>query len=55
MMKELNFESGLVTYSLNGQCEVSFNPTDSNFVERIQGSDREDVGQERDLRVRQGA
>ena len=34
-MKELNFESGLVTYSLNGQCEVSFNPTDSNFVERL--------------------
>lgn len=35
MMKELNFDSGLVTYSLNGKCEVSFNPTDSNFVERL--------------------
>lgn len=35
MMKEINFESGLVTYSLNGKCEVTFNPTDSNFVERI--------------------
>lgn len=34
-MKELNFESGLVTYSINGACEVSFNPTDSNFVERL--------------------
>ena len=34
-MKELNFDSGLVTYSLNGKCEVSFNPTDSNFVERL--------------------
>ena len=34
-MKELNFESGLVSYSLNGKCEVSFNPTDSNFVERL--------------------
>lgn len=34
-MKELNFESGLVTYTLNGKCEVSFNPTDSNFVERL--------------------
>ena len=32
-MKELSFDSGLVTYSLNGKCEVSFNPTDSNFVE----------------------
>lgn len=34
-MKELNFDSGLVTYSLNGKCEVSFNPTDSAFVERL--------------------
>lgn len=34
-MKELNFDSGLVTYSLNGKCEVSFNPTDSNFVDRL--------------------
>ena len=34
-MKELNFESGLVTYSLNGACEVTFNPTDSVFIERL--------------------
>lgn len=34
-MKELNFETGLVTYNLNGKCEVSFNPTDSAFVERL--------------------
>ena len=34
-MKDLNFDSGLVTYSLNGKCEVSFNPTDANFVERL--------------------
>lgn len=34
-MKDLNFDSGVVTYSLNGKCEVSFNPTDSNFVEHI--------------------
>ena len=34
-MKELVFETGLVTYSLNGKCEVSFNPTDSDFVERL--------------------
>lgn len=34
-MKELNFDSGLVTYSLNGKVDVSFNPTDSNFVERL--------------------
>lgn len=34
-MKELNFETGLVSYNLNGRCEVSFNPTDSAFVERL--------------------
>lgn len=34
-MKELNFESGLVTFSLNGKAEVSFNPTDSNFISRL--------------------
>ena len=35
-MKELNFETGLVTYSLNGgKCQLSFNPTDSNFVEKL--------------------
>lgn len=34
-MKELSFESGLVTYTLNGKAEVTFNPTDSNFVERL--------------------
>lgn len=34
-MKELNFDSGLVVYSINGICEVSFNPTDSAFIERL--------------------
>ncbi|SCJ78785.1 Uncharacterised protein [uncultured Clostridium sp.] len=34
-MKELNFESGLVTYSLNGKCEVTFNPTDGQFAKKI--------------------
>jgi acylphosphatase len=34
-MKEIVFETGLVTYSLNGKCEVTFNPTDSNFVKRL--------------------
>ena len=33
-MNALNFETGLVTYSINGTCEVAFNPTDSYFVER---------------------
>lgn len=34
-MKELSFETGLVTYSINGKCEISFNPTDSVFVKRL--------------------
>ena len=34
-MNTLNIETGLVTFSLNGKCEVSFNPTDSEFVERL--------------------
>lgn len=34
-MKELTFETGLVTYSLNGACEVRFNPTDTAFARRL--------------------
>lgn len=34
-MKELNFDSGLVSYSINGKCEVSFNPADRSFTERF--------------------
>lgn len=34
-MAEIRFDDGLVTYNLNGKCEVSFNPTDSNFAERL--------------------
>lgn len=34
-MKELNFDSGLVSYSINAACEVTFNPTDSAFIERL--------------------
>lgn len=34
-MPELKFDTGLVAYSLNGKCEVSFNPTDSAFIERL--------------------
>lgn len=34
-MKELNFDTGLVTFSVNGACEVSFNPTDLSFSERL--------------------
>lgn len=34
-MAELSFETGKVTYNINGKCEVSFNPTDGAFVERL--------------------
>lgn len=34
-MKELNFDTGLVTYKLNDTAEVAFNPTDAAFVERL--------------------
>lgn len=34
-MKELTFDSGVVSYSLNGKCEVSFNPADRSFTERF--------------------
>ena len=34
-MTELQFSTGLVSYSLNGRCEVAFNPTDSTFVEKL--------------------
>lgn len=34
-MKELNFETGLVEYKINGNVTVCFNPTDSNFVKRL--------------------
>lgn len=34
-MPDIKFETGVVTYRLNEKCEVSFNPTDSAFVERL--------------------
>ena len=33
--KVLQFDTGLVTYLLNDRCDVTFNPTDSAFVERL--------------------
>ena len=33
--KALSFATGLVTYDLNGKVELTFNPTDSAFVERL--------------------
>lgn len=30
-MRELSFDTGLVSYNLNGKCEVRFNPADEMF------------------------
>lgn len=34
-MAELNFDSGLKTFRVNDRCDISFNPTDNNFVTRL--------------------
>lgn len=34
-MQELNFDSGIVTYNVNGKCEISLNPTDMAFAEKL--------------------
>lgn len=34
-MAELQFSTGIVTYSLNGKADVTFNPTDTAFVEKL--------------------
>lgn len=33
-MKALNFDLGLVKFSINDRCEVEFNPTDVGFIDR---------------------
>ena len=34
-MAEIQFETGVVSYSLNGKVDVRFNPMDSGFLERL--------------------
>lgn len=34
-MGEIRFDTGVKSYSLNGCCEVAFNPTDSGFAEKL--------------------
>lgn len=36
--KELNFDDGLVQFNVNGKAVVTFNPTDSTFVEKLYGA-----------------
>lgn len=34
-MADIRFDTGLVSYNLNGKAAVEFNPTDNTFVERL--------------------
>ena len=34
-MKELNLDTGLVTYSINGKVELTFNPSDADFARNL--------------------
>lgn len=34
-MAEIRFDTGLVSYDINGKAAVCFNPTDSAFVEKL--------------------
>ena len=34
-MNRLNFNTGRVTYTVNGNCEISFNPSDAEFAEKL--------------------
>ena len=34
-MASVNFANGIKTFTVNGVCEISFNPTDSFFVEKL--------------------
>lgn len=36
-MNELKFDTGLITYKVNGGAEISFNPTDTEFSKKILG------------------
>ncbi len=36
-MKELKFDTGLVTYKVNGGAEIKFNPTDTEFTKKVLG------------------
>jgi hypothetical protein len=34
-MKELQFDTGIVNYRVNGTCEISFNPGDISFAKKL--------------------
>lgn len=53
-MKELNFDTGVQVYKLNGKKEVSFNPTDASFMERLNASFEELDGIQEEYKARAG-
>lgn len=34
-MNQLNFSTGKITYTVNGNCEISFNPSDAEFAGKL--------------------
>lgn len=34
-MNQINISTGQVTYTINGNCEISFNPADADFAGRV--------------------
>ena len=37
-MSQIDVATGLVTYTINGNCEISFNPADADFAGRVIGT-----------------
>ena len=34
-MNQLNFSTGKITYTVNGNCDISFNPSDAEFAGKL--------------------
>lgn len=50
-MNELNFETGVLTFSVNGNAEIHFNPTDPQFVGNLYKTFQELKNQEETYRA----
>lgn len=53
MVKELQFDIGLASYSIGGKLEVCFNPADPVFAERLYGA-IDDMGKLQDEYAKKG-
>lgn len=54
-MKELKFDTGLVTYKVNGGAEIRFNPTDTEFTKKVLGIFRDLTDKQEKYREMLGA